>query len=609
MADKPPATLPADFFSVKPSATKQWSAPDTLPANFDFDAPPSQEQAQPKNEDPGFMSSLWNTVKSGPANLSATGNAINQAMLHPIDTLSGMGAQIEGTARKSKQAFQQGNPVKGVRDAVNTGINLVAPGLGTQSSEAGEDFDAGRYRTGLGKTAGIGINTAIGLKTPQIMEGAAKLPQTVRRLTTVDPRVATNRWARPVPSDSDFPARIPQTLGRVLEANEGQNPGGTALGAKNGVTAGKLDVIPATQKAIDTTRATFGKWLERGADVQASGDNIVKATIDALSPVAEYENPAAIQSAIKEVQQAYGGRRLTMRDLDTLRVAKNAELDAFYDKATGKQIADQIAGKTPAIVKAQRDAIAEMEYRGLDPEGAGSGPRQVKTAEGDLIDLRRAAERRNNAIVAEQPLTPLGKVVDPLKGALRSLWPGKATGAGIAYAEGSEGRSLPLMRRSFEAVRGTPVNKLPSPGDELYPRGTQPGAMRELPSPNSPGGTMYTEKPADTSYVRSAPLAPHQEVNRMRTALPAGSPLFTQGTSVPDMTSGYTGARPMPLPELPAGKPFMGPSELSGRAGDVTRMIPVRNPQTGLIEYIPEPAPTPRSTPLSQRLIVPGENQ
>jgi hypothetical protein len=114
-----------------------------------------------------------------------------------------------------------------------------------------------------------------------------------------------------------------------------------------------------------------------------------------------------------------------------------------------------------------------------------------------------------------------------MKSAVRALLPGKATGAGIAFAEGSEGRSLPLIQRAFAAVEGKPTNAIPVPKG-LYPTGDTTRLL-------GPGARQMGPITPDASSVQAQDLAPHQQVPRMRKALPPGGAPFTQGTSVPDV--------------------------------------------------------------------------
>lgn len=525
-------------------------------------------------ESGGFLGNLWSEVKSGPANLLGVGNAITNTVLHPIKTLESMGQQNIDMAKQTRNAFKEGNVGLGIRKAVNTGINAVVPGLGRSSEDAGEMFDRGDIAGGLGKTAGIGINTFLGAKTPQIMEGAAKLPTTIKNAVRVDPRIAVNRALRPVPSDPGFPEHTPQSLAAIKEANNGVNPAT--------ITNGKLDMIDVSNKAISQHQAALDKWLARAKGVRVSGDELVNATQQAIPELMWTRDPAGARALIQQAQDAFGGKMFTVDQFRTFLKSENADLSAFYKRAPGVQADAAVAGTPPGIEAAQTQRIRDVLYKALDPEGDGAGPRTIQARTGDLYAKRDAALRRNNAIVAEQPLTPIGKVVDPIKAAIRSVLPGKATGAGIAFAEGSEGRSLPLLRRAFDAVGDS--EKLPLPGTELYPTGD---STRLLP-PGSP----QIEAPPDASGVRSYPGMGSLTPERRAIAPGRG----TVVTPPPADTSGVTVTTGEPLRapvsrQLQAGPSVRTPSDLSGQAGDITDLVPVKDPLTGKIEYIPRPTP------------------
>ncbi len=216
-----------------------------------------------------------------------------------------------------------------------------------------------------------------------------------------------------------------------------------------------------------------------------------------------------------------------------------------------------------------------MLYKALDPTHNGDGPRFIQSKTGHLIDYRNALMNRNNAILAEQPMTPFGRVVDPIKAGVRALMPGKATGAGIAFAEGSEGRSMPMIERAFKSVANDPMYDLPLPDQPLYPRGTQQGAPLALPSPSPKMGPITP----DASGVRSVPAMAHPPNPRL--ALP-------QGGNGP-FTVGSPGMAPSQMPPLRGGRGVLVPdvSSVSGRDA----MVQPPNPGRAL-----PPAPNVRTT-------------
>ncbi len=393
-----------------------------------------------------------------------------------------------------------------------------------------------------------------------------------------------NRSLRPTPSDPGFSRRIPQTIAAVKQANPGYKPG---------VENGELNLPAAAGRAIKVAQDALQPWLVRARGTKVSGDPIVRATVEATQGMLPSETGSA-EALIQRAHQDYG-REFTPDQLRQRLTLLNDRLEPFYSQSPNKQSA-ALADIPEAVLKAQRDAVADALYKHLDPEGSGLGPRLIQSHTGDLIALRDAALRRQNAILAEQPLTPLGRIVDPLKGAIRSMLPGKATGAGIAFAEGSEGRSLPMLRRAFSAVDQAP-NALPQPGQPFYPRNQGlEGHQLEAGPPRMPEasgasgdrsyGTSYTD---DKTFKRLPP-----------------APRVTEMPPIPD-TSGdrsWTGPQgaPPPFRQLPAGpQPAVqrqaplhggqGPTsipleKLVDQSGmSVKNAEPVIDPETGKILY------------------------
>ncbi len=397
-----------------------------------------------------------------------------------------------------------------------------------------------------------------------------------------DPRVAINRSLRPIPSDPGFSKRIPQTLARVKQANPGFKPD---------VENGELNLTPAANRAITATQDALKPWMIRAEGTTVSGDPIVQATREATRGMLPSESASA-DALIERAQQDYG-HDFTPQQLRDRLILLNKRYNSFASQAPGKQTA-ALADIPEAVLKAQRDSAADTLYRHLDPEGEGAGPRLIQSKTGDLIDLKNASLRRQNAVLAEQPLTPFGKFADPLKAHIRAMLPGKATGAGIAFAEGSEGRSLPMMQRAFKSVN-QPPNVLPKPGTELYPR--DQNVQRQL----GPGPPRMPES-SEANYVHGMPAEP---VETEWQRLPAGRDV-REMPAIPD-TSGdrsWTGppSAPNPLRQLPSG-PTPPPQRLppSGgtvvtKTGDQSRVqsLPARkvvDPKTGRVYYVAEPQP------------------
>lgn len=372
----------------------------------------------------------------------------------------------------------------------------------------------------------VGTANAAGNGLRGLYEGATRIKSPL----TVDPRIAVTRALRPTPSDPGFSDRLPDTMSLVRASNPGFKPS---------VENGKLNLIGAANKAINVHQDALQPWLDRAAGQTISGQPIVQATEKATSGMLPSEGMSG-DALVNRARQDY--TEFTPQQLRDRLSLLNDRLSSYYSQAPGKQSA-ALADIPDAVLKAQRDAAADTLYRHLDPENEGAGPRLIQSRTGDLMDLRDAALRRNNAIVAEQPLTPFGKIVDPIKSFAHQLLPGKAN-AGLAFAEGSEGRSLPLLRRAFNATdENAGINSLgtlPQPGPRM------------LPAPPDTSGPL----PRAASDLKSvgSPFAPRQ------LALPAAtSPIGVSGTIVPDIIGRSSRGSGSPQGLLPAPAPGIAP--------------------------------------------------
>ena len=381
--------------------------------------------------------------------------------------------------------------------------------------------------------------------------GGSKLPNLMR----VDPRVAVNRSLRPVPSNSDFSENIPQTLSTIKAVNPGFKPA---------MENGELNLIPAANRAIKAHQEALEPWLQRAEGQRISGEPIVNATRQATQGMLPSEGQSG-DALVQRAQQDY--RDFSPQELRDRLTLLNERMSPFYNKALSRQ-SSALADIPDAVLKAQRDAAADTLYRGLDPENQGAGPRLIQSRTGNLIDIRDAAQQRNNAILAEQPLTPLGRIVDPLKGFARSMLPGKG-GAGIAYAEGSEGRSLPLLQRAFKAVpEAEGANEL-----GMLPR---PGPRALMPPPDISGPRIMAPQPGFEQRVQGQRLLP-----------PASSPIGVSGVVAPDMAGNIqqgmrqfaSGPRQLTAPTTPIGVSGTSVPDYTGQAIQGTKRFTGGPPQ------------------------------
>jgi hypothetical protein len=361
--------------------------------------------------------------------------------------------RIEGNPKESETSVRLGGASKMGRDIAAQSSGLIVPAAIAHPARVALGLVGGTLGGAGGEYgsqllgAGEGTSHAIGDVTATLAGGAAaKLPDAFK----VDPRIALTRGLRPTPSNEGFPKAVPQSIAGIKASNPGFVPK---------VENGELNLAPAANKAIEAHNAALEPYLQRAEGTTVPHEPIVRATQRAIGEMLPSEQGPSAQRLVDRAEQDFselGPRQM----LERLRLI-NQRLSSYYNRNSAGQSA-LLADIPDNVLKAQAEAIRETLYNHLDPENAGAGPRDIQARAGHIIDIRDAANRRGNAIVAEQPLTAFGKVWDPIKGFVRSLIPALPTGSGIAYAEGSEGRSLPHLRRAFNAV------------DEQYPAFPQP---------------------------------------------------------------------------------------------------------------------------------------
>lgn len=377
-----------------------------------------------------------------------------------------------------------------------------------------------------------------------IAKTAYGVPQTVRNLkeaSRLSIPVAITKSLRPIPSNSDFPMDTEAAVNAIKGANpqtvEGTN-GTVPFKPEVDIKTGKFNLPGAAQKAINAYKATLEPWFNRVEGQTTPLQGPIKATIDTVSrmnPSDQGEHAYLIDKAVQD----YGGTHTAREVKDKLELI-NKHLNAFYNQSASGQNA--ALAKTPvAVLEAQRNALADDLYKFLDPENAGAGPRAIQKRISDIIDIKSAADRRSNAIVAEQPMTRIGQVIqektEPFKTLLSQYVPRMflppaldkvAGGAGLPFAEGSNGRTIPMLKRAFAAgdenAGQLDLGSMPRPGP------------RQIAAPADTSGPV----PAAVRDFKSvgSPYAPTQKL------LPAAtSKIDVSGTIVPDTLGAATGGR------------------------------------------------------------------
>lgn len=460
------------------------------------------------------LGGAWDLAK-GLASIAAQGGG--QKMIDPNSDGGKMITNIvyghADQASKAKDSLQKGDYM----EALGHSLATVIPFLGPVAAHIGETLGGtspqmDRYGNitvpgkapdvagAIGQIGALATSLAVPHLVGPVVSGATKA---VSGAMDADPAVALTRALKPPPSNSDFAAGLPDAMADI------KTHGGDVV---------SNDALKANSKvAMNKAQAALETWMQqaRSAKVTANGNPIAKATADALPDTMWLEDPKAAQNILATASKAYS-RDFSVDQLRKILKEKNAELSSFYDKSTGKQNSTVTSGAPQAVVKAQRDAIADTLYKALDPQGQGAGPREIQSRYGAMKDLAEAADKRTNAINAEKPVSKLGAATSTAA-AIADI-PGKVLhgqteGALSGLLSPFRGVSDPLIKRAFSNV----------------------GDARPFPAP-----------PAIQS---AAPL----------TALPAGTAPFTQGIVVPDI----------------AGKP--GP--MTGRMIEAGQQPPIGGPR------------------------------
>lgn len=522
---------------------------------------------------------IGRTAGTAVSDITGIPGGIYSLATSPVETLKGMFASESGMRPKAPER-QPSGVLDRLRFAMAGGQPENTPTMRAPDMGAPE-------LVGHVASAGLlGAGIKAGIKAP----GAFRS----------DPRVATVRALRPTPSNPDFAETLPQTLSTIKAANPGYRPV---------VENGQLNLIPAAEKAIQAHQEALEPWMQRMEGTRVSGAPIVEATRRATTGMLPSEGGSA-QSLIGRAGVDY--QDFTPQELRDRLSLLNQRLSSYYHQAPGKQSA-ALADIPDAVLKAQRDAAADTLYRHLDPENEGAGPRLIQSRTGNLIDLRDAALQRNNAITAEQPLTPFGRMMEPLRPLIRRvpvvnrLALGDNGGSGLSFAEGSQGRSLPLLRKAFNAVGETEganeLGSLPRPGPRLLGTAADTsGAYRSAGDFGSIGSEYQPQikllPPASSQIGHSTVTVPDYAgqiktgANRLNAGpkqLPAASSgIGVSGTTVPDIISGSSRGKGGPMGLIEAPKPGEPPINLTpgprpdavGPAGSGT-LQQVTNPRQG----------------------------
>lgn len=420
-----------------------------------------------------------------------------------------------GPAVYSENEFGSGPVGKAatfMNKTVGGGLSRISEGVERMAGE------------GVGAKAGGAKDIASGgldVATPMFYRDLPDMPQqlynagkSVRQFFKTKPGVAIERALRPTPSNSDFTDNIESTIARIKKANGGAVP------------RTNEELIPMAQKGIDQAKAALEPYFLRAeaAGVKANGDPILAATHKAISESMLPDEIASKGQSVMDRAQMNFGRDFTPRELKDRLELLNARLSGYYDQSIAKQLA-ALSDVPDAVIKAQRDATANLLYHTLAPEEGGAGPRLIQSHMGDMIDIKNAAERARNRIIGEMPVSGGEQIKKALATPLRATVGGAVRTTIPNAGDIGTGQSNTLIKRAFKAVRQDP-NVYPQPASsdyQFYPN-PAPTTAKQLPVGKAPfsQGTVVPD-------IAGRPKGPGAPESRMGYMLPPGKPDVGEG--------------------------------------------------------------------------------
>ena len=477
------------------------------------------------------------------------------------------------------QAYHQGD-YKGAALHGLFGVPFVGPIGASLYEEAKTDPSAAMAHTAeaLAPFGGKALDL--------LSQGADAISPTVSKLWRANPRVYS---AQLFPKAGAAPL-IPR-LGEAFEDLKqfGGAPDTTILG-NDKVGVEHLAPSELVQKGPSLTETAadnleeqgLAPWMDRARvnGWTVPGDDIVQGRINAIPTMMWREDPKGAMALVKEAQDAYGDKQLTVDEAKELLEEKNKGSAPFQRQTVSRQGTSEVGATPPAIESADAGAVRNALYQTLDPENEGAGPRQIQRRIGNQLQLKDAAEGEVGNITAEHAGTVLGGFVKPVGNLLAAMKFGRPMKFFETLGHPWDGPSDAMITKLYrEAGPAAPLPKPPPFRAQVSPAGLLDAPPARL------GGAMGTqydpmmgERP--TSTAAGMPPEWHQNVWQGAGAprqLPPGSAPFTRGTSVPDTTV-VPGEMPRgtPYTEVPA-----GPSRQLPPAGFNTPGAPIAMPPSG----------------------------
>lgn len=393
---------------------------------------------------------------------------------------------------------------------------------------------------------------------------------------------------------------VPQQVSSAIPA--GQSAGIEHVG----------QVVHSADQASSALQAQYEPWLaraEQGGVTDNPWPTIRDAYTHAVAQGSEVDtHPEAIADDLARLQNAYD-HPMGVRELDALR--SKTGMSKFYSRNTGDQSSALANGQDAAVDAKIRGALMTRLYSLLDPEGNGVNPAWIKRVQGQVMQMRNAAEQHEETAYAEPALTQLQALQMGVRNIYRQVSPWAHPSA--AEASPIKGKSNALVSKVFGELQGGPsempqpsgpyptasAQRMLGPGSQQPPSvaglgGMQVGLTTPAPAPWNPLDPQQAAQAAGNEGRIPVfnPSSPMTNPALMRKALPAASSgIGVSGTTVPDIM-GRPATPPGPtVSEAANGMPVYGTQPHGGGRAPQLPMLPAPVPGMPPINIMPTRPP------------------
>ena len=498
-------------------------------AHGDATAAREQERLGTVGKQDGSATSRFVSNAAEMLNPIAMAKGVYNAVVHPIDTASGILAAQAGEGREAANAFQQGQYGR----AIGHGIAAAVPLVGPVAAEAGEQIASGDVAGGLGKATGImapfgvapAVRAARGAAPAAAVERVAGALEGGARSRVVDvmaPNVGANKvrfgamaervapallkegdaaaWSREG-IHGNVQAKLVQAEQMLDEAANNRLNARTfptqpiianlmekrarlSAGAVEGSLAPRTSVT-RTSSIVDQSgkpiQVTDMKRKGIGADVVPSPNTARVAEIDkaiaelkTLGPVARYE-------PLRRIREAYDG---------PAKAVYNPSVTADFLKAQGgKMGAADVTGTL-------REALARFDTETAKANATYSLYRTADDVLSATAEIERTRPKVGRQIMARLTGATIGGQTAGATGAVGGFLFGPALDAAVSSGVTTRLQTAQLMTRLAGAIRKGDVGHVNSLSIQLQKIAKRASAASQTGRTTSPNESPMRTAPA-----------------------------------------------------------------------------------------------------------------